>query len=138
MKIRNKKTGKVQTCDFAVISDDSRRDGELLKLKSHIFVFRSIKQLNEEYEDYGPVEPLIKDENVRKAVRAWADNIRAVMCDGEIRFYAGKPFCSFHTDIWRAHNDTKNIAEINLVLDEGSLEDGAKYTIAELCGEEEE
>ena len=33
----------------------------------------SLAELNEEWEDYKPKEPLIKDEKVRKAVRAWAE-----------------------------------------------------------------
>lgn len=72
MKLRNKKTGKVQTLDFAVISDDSARDGELASLNSHIFIFRSIKQLNEDYEDYAPKEPLTKSEKqiIKEALMA--------------------------------------------------------------------
>ena len=120
MKLRNKKTGKVQTCDFAVISDDFRRDGELCKLESHIFIFRSIKQLNEEYEDYTPKEPLIKDEKIRKAVRAWAE-----ACDVERCHYEGDG--DFAT---RWHGIKLDCSQIE--LDEGF------YTIAELCGEGEE
>ena len=33
----------------------------------------SIKELNENWEDYIPPEPLIKDQKVRKALRFWAE-----------------------------------------------------------------
>lgn len=126
MKLRNKKTGKVQTCDFMAISDDSSRDGEIASLNSHVFIFRSIEQLNEGYEDYKPKEPLIKDEKIRKAVRAWAEACgvnRVVhgeydneLCAKGQQFYGAKIVL------------TKTVA----------LPRGRNYTIAELCGEEEE
>ena len=93
--------------------------------------------------DYHPEqEPLIKDEKIRKAVRAWADNLRESMCDGEITFYVDNPYCTFQADVWKNYNN-RTIAEIDLVfdhneLDNGELDNGKIYTIAELCGEEEE
>jgi hypothetical protein len=56
MKLRNKKTGEI--------------------VDGWAFVpakYNSLAELNEEWEDYKPAEPLIKDEKIRKAVRAWAD-----------------------------------------------------------------
>ena len=67
-----------------------------------------------------PKEPLIKDEKVRKAVRAWADgnNIESVHYDA----------------FWRGfRRDNSSIT----VWEELPLEDNKVYTIAELCGEEE-
>lgn len=66
-------------------------------------------------------EPLIKDEKIRKAVRAWADgnNIESVHYDA----------------FWRGfRRDNSSIT----VWEELPLEDNKVYTIAELCGEEEE
>lgn len=37
-----------------------------------------------------PKEPLIKDEKIRKLVKAWIDNIRDVMCDGGERMSLSK------------------------------------------------
>lgn len=84
------------------------------------------------YEKYNPPkEPLIKDEKVRKAVRAWAeaddlDNFRVQNQHFNeckiIGYTAGinkASFIGFQTTI--AHADNKKL-----------------YTIAELCGEEEE
>ena len=64
MKIRNKKTGEIEDWSFIVfkdISPNSKREQ----------CFASISQLNEGWEDVK--EPLIKDENTRKAVKAWAE-----------------------------------------------------------------
>ena len=75
-----------------------------------------------DYEpDSEPAEPLIKDEKVRKAVRAWADgnNIESVHYDA----------------FWRGfRRDNSSIT----VWEELPLEDNKVYTIAELCGKEEE
>lgn len=74
-----------------------------------------------------PVEPLIEDEEIRKAIQAWAEaneddsttmlkydrkNVRLSTITSQIEFDNCQPF--------------------------DRLEDGATYTIAELCGEEEE
>lgn len=92
--------------------------------------YNSLAELNEEWEDYTPKEPLIKDEKIRKAVRAWAeaddlDNFRVQNQHFNeckiIGYTAGAnkaSFIDFQTTI--AHADSKKL-----------------YTIAELCGEEE-
>lgn len=79
-----------------------------------------------DYEpDSEPTEPLIKDEKIRKAVRAWAEanEFESVFYDyddfyGVARFILG---------------ETVMIIETNEILKEHR-----GYTIAELCGEEEE
>ena len=69
-------------------------------------------------------EPLIKDEKIRKAVRAWAeanDITEVNVSSGGYELWGG-------IDDWRIHfggNPFKNIKPL-------------KYTIDELCGEEEE
>lgn len=128
MKLRDKETGKVRTFDFVVISDDYRKDGELTKFSSpfHILVCRSIEQLNEEWENYEPAEPLIKDEKIRKAVRAWAEangedeETRLEYCYDDNRLRTGTDYIEF-----------------NQFTPFRKLKDGATYTIDELCGEEE-
>lgn len=123
MKKRNKKTGKVQTCDFMVISDDSSRDGEIARLNSHVFIFRSIEQLNEEYEDYKPAEPLIKDKKIRKAVRAWAKLV---------------PSASIRYDYveGRLYTHSGSIQSYSISFPYNfELSEMTDYTIAELCGE---
>ena len=115
MKLRNKKTGEI------------REDSDLGKMLSRYEMpsYESISKLCEEWEDYTPAEPLIKDEKIRKAVRAWweccqegIDVKKVYIKDGEFRMGI------YHLDLGRYYffDDKK----------EGF------YTIAELCGEEEE
>ena len=75
-----------------------------------------------------PAEPLIKDEKIRKAVRAWAEACRleyATYKQSSNEFY---------------DPDTRGKFAIKFTLKpiEVLLDDGKCYTIAELCGEEEE
>lgn len=67
-----------------------------------------------------PKEPLIKDEKIRKAVRAWADGNMATRVQYDA-FWRG----------FRHNNSTIT------VLEDLPFEDGKIYSIAELCGEEE-
>lgn len=113
MKLRNKKTGEiVEDTDVLAILASSKNDMPL---------YRSLAKLNDDWEDYKPAEPLIKDKQIRKAVRAWADgnNIESVHYDA---FWKG----------FRRDNSSITVWE------ELPLEDNKVYTIAELCGEEGE
>lgn len=80
--------------------------------------------------DYHPEkEPLIKDEKVRKAVRAWAEangisKLLIIKIAGRLEISDGSPhliYISFHAD--------------KETLD--GLDDRTYYTITALCGEEE-
>ena len=131
MKLRNKKTGKVQTCDMVVITDE-KIDGEIARLNKHTFIFRSIEQFNDEYEAYTPAEPLIKDEKIRKAVRAWAE---AENCTSEMNLYytlnRREKYITFH--------NPQTGSELQLCeFDSPVFQEMREYTIDELCGEEEE
>ena len=72
--------------------------------------------------DYKPAKPLIKDEKIRKAVRAWA--------------YAESEDCYYGLDSKTIYNGSGDRIQFwsepfkKLVKNE-------HYTIAELCGEEE-
>lgn len=80
------------------------------------------------YEPSEPTEPLIKDEKIRKAVRAWAE-VNSI----EKALYAERPnrsLCGL-TDM------SENDYSIEFVGWIPTLEDDEEYTIAELCGEEE-
>lgn len=126
MKLRNKKTGEIGNLisgvnlkEYQVASDDYRLLAE----------YDSLAELNEEWEDYKPVEPLIKDEKIRKAVRAWAETVDrkdllVIKFGGRLEISDGSP----------------HLIYINFRADEAtlkSLEDRTYYTIEELCGEEE-
>lgn len=117
MKLRNKKTGEI------------REDSDLGKMLIRYAMpsYDSIAELCEEWEDYKPAEPLIKDEKIRKVVRAWADINGIHNCD-HLRYDKG---CQSLSDIY-----TRNEISFNYKFE--TLDDGKEYTIAELCGEEGE
>lgn len=114
MKLRNKKTGEIWDIGKVLTNDYPS--------------YETLEQITEDFEDYIP--PLIKNEKIRKAVRAWAeaddlDNFRVQNqhfdCCKIIGYTAGinkSSFIGLQTTI--AHADSKKL-----------------YTIAELCGEEE-
>lgn len=135
MKLRNKKTGEIveakswtSATDMFVIFYESK-DGQLGSKES----FESLAELNEEWEDYEPAEPLIKDEKVRKAVRAWYD---------AIDYRVDKLLCIKASGSTKLEiSDGSPLIYISLFVEKGTLaniKDRTYYTIAELCGEEEE
>lgn len=83
--------------------------------------------------DSKPVEPLIKDENVRKAVRAWAEvnGVKKVEPRGvgdTLLYFIGE-------------DKGKKLIEIEFYANVDNythLASKDTYTIAELCGEEDE
>ena len=124
MKLRNKKTGEVgklresksvEEAFFVAFNDKSKYYG-------------SLAELNEEWEDYKPAEPLIKDEKIRKVIRAWAE-VNSV----EEVLYAERTDKSLFVLTDMGGDDT-SIMFVGWVP---TLKDGADYTIAELCGEQE-
>ena len=112
MKLRNRMTGKVVDGGLILKTDDH----------DDPWYFDSIAELMEHWEDYK--EPLIKDEKIRKAVRTWADanDITEInVASSGYELWGG-------IDDWCIHfggNPFKDIKPL-------------KYTIADLCGEEEE
>ena len=115
MKLINKKTGGLANCEPIEVKTDAG-----------FHDYYSLAELNEKWEDYKPKEPLIKDEKIRKAIRAWAElvpsaQVRYDHSDG--RFYT--------------HSDYIVPYSISFPVILG-LDEMTDYTIAELCGEEEE
>lgn len=135
MKLRNKKTGEIwetpKTRELAVQENDisffvrRERHGEL-------FSYFALADLNEEWEDYEPKEPLIKDEKVRKAVRAWAE---AENCTSEMNLY----YTLNRQEKYIIFHNPQTGSELQLCeFDYPDFKELCEYTIAELCGEEEE
>ena len=127
MKLRNKKTGEVfeafKKAPIDLYFYLNKYEGENDFDRK---TYQSLAELNDEWEDYAPKEPLIKDEKVRKAIRAWAElipsaQVRYDHSDG--RFYT--------------HSDYIVPYSISFPVILG-LDEMTDYTIAELCGEEEE
>ena len=124
MKLRNKRTGgiwDIPKMRYPTMQEDDISFFAYGKDEGCLFSYHSLTELNEEWEDYKPAEPLIKDEKIRKAVRAWADgnNIESVHYDA---FWRGFRRANSSITVW----------------EELPLEDNEVYTITELCGEEEE
>ena len=126
MKLRNKKTGEVvESYEVGPIDlyfyPNERKDKDIVDRKT----YQSLTELNADWEDYKPKEPLIKDEKARKAISAWYE---ALPLDGftdkRILFKYGY----FSVGIY--HIDCGNYDTL-----EGIKE--RFYTIKELCGEEE-
>lgn len=110
--------------DVDIPSKVAEMNGILERIKE----VRTIQRRQRGEEDSKPVEPLIKDEKIRKAVRAWAE------ANGVDRAILGQ-----------INNDSLVKKSPMTVFGchisfEGSLglERGRNYTIVELCGEEEE
>ena len=125
-KLRNKKTGEIaknvssfDTRDFkiGIEYEDS------LGYSSRV-AYDSLAELNEEWEDVEDINvtniPLIKNEKIRKAVRAWADGNDVI----NVQFDA----------FWRGFRHNNSTIT---VWEDLPFEDGKIYSIAELCGEEE-
>ena len=123
MKLRNKKTGAVYKIEDIDIGNNS--DGIWIGMTK----YDSLAELNSEWEDYKPAEPLIKDEKIRKAVRVWAEanNIRAVYYSPDEQGFYVKNY------------DDEILASIYFGDKPMEKYDyDWNYTITELCGEEEE
>lgn len=127
MKLRNKKTGEiveVESSRSTIGSIGLYYEGKDGWVGTDFF---SLAELNEEWEDYKPAEPLIKDEKIRKAVRAWAE-----ACFIETVEY-DEYWVSFRRD-----DKTISFKDEDRRLGFYGLENSRDYTIDELCGEEEE
>lgn len=128
MKLRNKKTGEVREGRVEVIFQNNDKFPNPLERHA----VESFAELNEEWEDYEPAEPLIKDEKTRKAVRAWAEANKIE----ENNCYSTKTL-----EFNRAEHRLQWI-DVSIEFNEPecleNLENGRKYTIDELCGEGEE
>ena len=132
MKLRNKKTGEIVEVESFRSTIGSI--GLYYKGKDGWVCtgFSSLAELNAEWEDYKPAEPLIKDEKIRKAVRAWAE---AENCTSEMNLYytlnRQERYITFH--------NPQTGSELQLCdFDLPVFQEMREYTIAELCGEEEE
>lgn len=104
-------------CFFAELNGDGK-----------LFSYKSLDELNKEWEDYKPAEPLIKDEKIRKAVRAWAD------AGGLEHFTVVNEHFNCCKIMGRKYNRVSKIEFLATIPNATHR----TYTIAELCGEEEE
>lgn len=136
MKLRNKKTGEI--IEYSISLNQWSEDDQEWYLFGN---YDSIAELNEEWEDYEPVEPIF-DERIRRGIRAWWDmqdnpfksaRIMLKSRDKDLDgFYHWRIFAYIRNGEERISTDlefrTKNLYDYNPNHD---------YTKEELCGEEE-
>ena len=129
MRLRNKKTGEVVESfksgpiDLYFYPNEHESRAMISRM-----TYKSLAELNDDWEDYRPVDPLIKDEKIRKAVRAWAEANEISQAQFD-RYISG--FSASDAE----HNILSMISFDGFVF---MFVDGKIYTIDELCGEEEE
>lgn len=126
MKLRNKRTGEITDLSKNGFLKSDNDDHIVVYQEGTLkyYAYNSIAELNEEWEVYSPTEPLIKDEKIRKAVRAWAEanGIGGCVCKEEIHCI------TFETE----RGMFISFENADPIPPEGN------FTITELCGEEEE
>lgn len=119
MKLRNKKTGEIKSIEEII--RNAFLSNELDSLKSIDTNWEEIEESR---------EPLIKDEKIRKAVRAW---LEANDLDGATYY------TSSHHWYLRAFNDREQGIDFWLNWEnKPNLIENKYYTKTELCGEEED
>lgn len=123
MKLKNKQTGEIiDGGDYLNVYDDLDHQGKS-------WHYNSLAELNDDWEDYVPAEPLIKDEKIRKAVRAWFD----------ANNFGCRTLQYYKDDYGRSHfvHAKGNTMKIFFRGEISNLKDDYFYDIDELCGEEE-
>lgn len=119
MKLRNKKTGEIVEFKLVQVNDKYIEDHEVDFLNGEKL---TLKSLADSFNDVN--EPLIKDEKIRKAVRAWVDLYGYKFVTH--RFYST-------TTGYRWSLLARETQEICLPELDG-LDESKDYTIDELCG----
>lgn len=125
-KLRNKKAGViVKFLSLELVDEDEIEfTYELPSGHEKARSYNSLEKFKEEWEIYKPAEPLIEDEQIRKALRAVYD---AAPYRDNVVYFDGR--WTFRGDKFEVMFDDR---EIKI---EGWTE-GKAYHIEELCGEE--
>ena len=129
MNLRNKKTGETINGGFVVCE---YKDGARFSVKDKP-CFDSLDELKEEWEDYKPIELLIKDDKILKLVREWAEAF------GVTKVYVcgigdGKEYIELYA---QDNGVTDGRIRISIPTQDG-VWIGKEYAVDELCGEEKE
>lgn len=126
MNLRNKKTGEIVY--HAEYRNYTITDGFGFRMNGKEWEYHSLEEFNEEWEDYQSAEPLIKDEKIRKAVRAWAE-----ACGAKQIKYSIAPNQYYDADMGTGFSIKFLTKPVEVYLEEDKI-----YTIAELCGEDKD
>lgn len=132
MKLRNKKTGELVDAWSFYDGNESVNLKYFTNDRQVNLEYRSLAELNGEWEDYKPVEPLIEDQKARKVVRVWAEAF------GVTKVYVcgigdGKEYIELYA---QDNGAIDGRIRISISMQNG-VWIGKEYTVDELCGEEE-
>jgi hypothetical protein len=134
MKLRNKKTGIMGSIEYDLRTIYPLTGEPLLTVRykdtkgiTCYIDYKTVAEFNDNWEDYKPAEPLIKDKKIRKAVRAWWESIPLEIADKQVLYKNNQDFAIGVYTIY-----------CGAIYPEGTLKEGKTYTIDELCGEEGE
>lgn len=132
MKLRNKKTGEIVEF-ISIESVDDEIEFTYTKVNGHekAWSYRSLKKFNDEWEDYKPKEPLIKDAGAREVVRLWAKANRIPTNATTIEYHFVESLCGTESEFWDNNLHIMFYGKIAPNAIHGKI-----YTIEELCGEE--
>ena len=122
MKLHDKKNGEILEVKLIQTNCECLTEHEVETCYGEEI---SLETLSRYFEDYKPKEPLIKDEKIRKAVRAWADanSLKWAAYSADGKFYDKT---TDYVIIFKTYANRSHIPECKLL------------PITELCGEEEE
>lgn len=123
MKLRNKKTGEVFGGYSISVNWLGENDHE----------YHSLTELNEEWEDYKPAGPLIKNASMREVLRLWAKVNLIPSNATTVEYHLAETLTGTETEFWDNNLHIMFYGNIAPNAVHGKI-----YTIDELCGEEEE
>ena len=126
MRLRNKKTGEIVEPLSSGPIDLYFYLNKYEENEVDRKTYQSLAELNADWEDYAPKEPLIEDEKIRKAVRLWAEANGTLE---DIKVHSLPTGTRFSIENY-------NIEFLGYFIYD--LEGNKTYDIADLCGEEEE
>lgn len=131
MRLRNKKTGKVWGIPkdrWPTVQQDDISFFAAYGSEGHLFSYKTLAELNEEWEDYKPKEPLIKKESQRGVLRA------AARMSGTDTAHVRK---SDYAEVVIFEFKGKELCSVELRGKGINTAHDGWYTIDQLCGEEE-
>ena len=122
MRLRNKKTGEIFGLKLVQVNDRYLVDHEVESLNGEKL---TLKSLADNFDDVK--EPLIKDEKIRKAIRAWAET------NDVLEVFIDRIGDGTYIELYDEDDGRRRIS----ALRPAGLKTGEAYTIAELCGKDE-
>lgn len=133
MKLRNKKTGEIVEWLTLKLMDLNEIEFDYMDMRGHerSWSYSSLEKFNEEWEDYEPAEPLIKDAGMREVLRLWAKVNLIPSNATTIEYQLAETLTGTETEFWDNNLHIMFYGNIAPNAVHGKI-----YTIAELCGED--